>query len=311
MSTETALVSTADSELFESAMATEPAQATAPENVDQPLLDNAGAPRDEKGRFAAANPAADEQKAEETPRAEKAEDQEQKPAERKEPPEFRFREVSEAKRMAEEKAAALEAQNRQLLSMLQQFNQQPQQRTPAQQPPEALDPVDALLTDPEKWAKQQLDPVAEQVRQTREFYSRRLAEQAHGADKVQAAYTALDAAISSGQLSRDAVLADLSKSMDPYGDIMNWHSEQVTRQKVGNDPDAFFSRTLEERLSDPAFAAQLVEKLTGQARQQPQGGNGRPAIDIPPSLSRMTSAAPAVVAAGDMTDASIFDNALR
>jgi hypothetical protein len=291
MSDENAMVGTADRELFNDAMTAETPQDTAKVNVDQPLLDQAAVARDEHGRFAP--------KEQEQPKAE--EDQPQPNAERKEPPEFRFREVSEAKRAAEERANALEAQVRQLMALIPQ--NRPQQTQEAPKVPEIWD-------DPEQWAQHKLGTVGDEVRQTREFFSRRLAEQTHGAEKVAEAYQALDAAISSGRLSRDAVMADLSKSMDPYGAIMDWHRSQVTQQKVGNDPDAFFSRTLEEKLSDPAFAASLVEKLTGQARQQPNNGNGRPAIDIPPSLSRMTTAAPATGAQGDMTDASIFQNAL-
>lgn len=295
MSDENVMIGSSDQELFNDALVTtEPEKETPKENVDQPLLEQAATLRDEQGRFAP--------KQEAEPKAEEPEQPPQQ-TERKEPPEFRFREVSEAKRLAEEKAAALEAQNRQLVAMLQQNRGQPA-AMPQQDEP---DPIDALLTNPEAFLRQREEQSQMNIGVAMTDM------QPNGRESRIAAHEALMSLQASNPAAYHTAALSIMNAppLMRAQSLIEWHKSHQAQQRVGNDPDAFFSRTLEERLSDPAFAAQLVEKLTGQVRQQPQNGNGRPAIDIPPSLSRVTTAAPATGTLGDMTDQSIFENALR
>lgn len=292
MGTVTADVGMSDTELFDSAMTDAPAQATAPETVEatqeQPEIT-----RDEHGRFAPKQ--ADEPQAGD-------EAQQQAGAERKEPPEFRFREVSEAKRQAEEQAKALAEQNRQLMAMLQQFQKPQQPAEPAPQP--------VVWEDPDAWAQHILSPVSEQVRQTREYFSRQLAEQRHGAEKVREAHDALKAAIASGEVDGKAVVADLNNQMDPYGKILEWHQERTIRQEIGTDPKAYQQKVIEQFINDPANAGRIAEMMRSQQAggqaQQAQAGKPSSVIDLPPSLNRQTSAASDAVDSGGMSDAELF-----
>jgi hypothetical protein len=48
---------------------------------------------------------------------------------------------------------------------------------------------------------------------------------------------------------------------------MSWHAQQSTIKEVGNDPNAWLERKLQERLNDPEFLAAAVERARGSARQ--------------------------------------------
>jgi hypothetical protein len=128
----------------------------------------------------------------------------------------------------ENRIAAMQQQFDTLLTVLkaQQRPQQPQQEQP--KPADFWENPDAFL---DERLTQTVNPLQAEVQTTREFYSRRLAEKDHGPEKVQEAYSALDAAIARGELPGDAVKASLLKSMDPYGDIMNWYQSRPEAQR--------------------------------------------------------------------------------
>lgn len=193
-----------------------------------------------------------------------------------------------ALRREREERRRMQEQNAQLMQMLQR---QGAVQSP-QQPEAAKDPVQ-LWEDPEKWGQTMVQPVISEVQQTREFYSRRLAEQSHGAEKVNEAYAALDGAISRGEIDRDAVLASLSRSMDPYGDIMGWFDNQPANA--------------EKRLRE-----KIMEELraSGQIPAQGQPEQHKPPSAAPslPSLNRAIGNAGATQSSS-ITDEDIFNAA--
>lgn len=137
-----------------------------------------------------------------------------------------------------------------------------------QQPPQPQkepEPEPDLWDDPNKFLERQINPVQEAVFQTREFYSRRLAEQQHTPEKVSEAYNALKAAVDSGQLDGNAVHAELRKSMDPYGDIMGWYQKNAVLSEIGTDPKAY-----EQRLRE-----KILAELQGQSPEGQPAENGR------------------------------------
>lgn len=292
-----------DRELFEGAMADAPAAQAEPEQQPQAQAIDEGQVRDERGRFAAAEPQA------EAPQEEQANQTEPdaQPAEGKaqgQVPAFRLREEAEARRKVEAELAEL----RQTVATLSQRQQPPQAPHQPQQAQPEGDLVDALLTDPAAF-------LAQRDAQNMQAVGVTLVDMQPGGREARgAAYQALTQLQTTNPHAFQAATATIFSAppLQQAQAMVEWHKQYQTQQRVGSDPEAFFTRTLEERLtSDPAFAASLVEKLTGQARQAQPAPTGKPAIALPPSLSRATSAAPAVGSLGDTSDAAIFNDALR
>jgi hypothetical protein len=277
-----------DQELFNSAVSNEPAEATPPEPVvPSTAPEPAAQARDESGRFAASetNDSAEAAPAEQPGKPEPA------------IPPARLREEAEARRRAEADNAELRSQ----LRMLMERVPAPQ----AQPAAEPVDPVTALFENPDQWVGQHLGTVQNEVQQTREFYSRRFAEQQHGADKVQAAYQALDTAINSGKIDGAQVKATLAKSMDPYGDIMAWHGRQAAEtalSSVGNDLEAYNQKIIADYLAS--------QQQAGQSNTAPaQAGSGT-IVKLPPNLNRMTSAASDNGATQDIDGQELFNSTI-
>lgn len=209
-------------------------------------------------------------------------------------PSSRHREEADARRNAEARLAQLEAQNRALMEMVGKF--QPQ-KPPASAEPE-IDPVDAMLSDPRGFVQRMMKPIEEERQREREFYSRRNAETVHGREKVDAAYQALGAEIRAGRMDGATVLAQLRQSMDPYGEIMNWHSRNSIVSQMGDNPEAYIEAEVQKRL----------------AAMKEQGGGAAPppVVKIPASLSRATSVASnAVDGSAQMSDADLWKRAMR
>jgi len=263
-----------EQDLFDGATSNEPMQESPVEATPEPETKPAIA-RDEAGRFA-------ERQIEDEGQAG---DPATAGTEPKEPPPHRFREVSERARAAEARAAELER----LLIQATQARQPEAKAEPAPKP--------EFWENPDDWVGNQLNPVKTEVQQTREFFSRKLAEQAHGAEKVDTAYKALDEAIRSGQMDRNAVLAHLQRSMDPFGDIMKWHGEHSIRSEIGNDPEAYKQKIIAEYQ-----ASQQAGQSTTASRQAASGT----VVKLPPNLNRMTSAASTAAGGDQESDQELF-----
>lgn len=189
-----------------------------------------------------------------------------------------------------------------------QFAQQIQQ--PRQEPKTEPEVVPDIFENPNGFVdhslKKALDPVEQRIAKITEGFSRRMAIKEHGAEKVQAAFSALDQAAKSG--NRDAVefVAKVKQSDDPFGDIMDWHSKSSIISEVGSDPAAFIQKKLDEALNDPAFLAKAAEKLGVKVPATPKTPSGQQPL---PSVNRVTAAADEE---GDEEDArEVFNAALR
>lgn len=238
-----------------------------PEAPAEVALDQ-GAARDDRGRFAASTEG-------NTPSVDDAGVDAGAPKEPSPGPVNydRFKEVNDDRRAQRERADRLEAA---LLA------QSAQPRGAQVQPQLPSDPA-SMWDDPDKWGGSLIEPIQQQVQETREFYSRMFAEQSHGKEKVNEAYSALDKAISSGQINRETALGQLNKSMDPFGDIMGWFENTAPQR----DPDAYKQRIIDEYLSSQQNPGGVPAAPTALP-------SGKPAnvVRIPQSLNRATSAAP-------------------
>lgn len=185
----------------------------------------------------------------------------------------------------------------------QQF-QQPQRKEPeaAQEAPDLFEDQNGFL---DHGVKRHIDPIKSEFAQFREHVSRRDAIRDHGQEKVQTAYQALDQAARSGNRDALEAVARVKQSMDPYGDIVEWHAKTSVYSEFGTNPEAAIQKRLEAALEDPAFLAKAAAKLGVKPAlvQQPRTNQSLP------SLNQVTAAADDEGEEEDATE--VFNTALR
>jgi hypothetical protein len=142
-----------------------------------------------------------------------------------------------------------------------------------------------------------------------EHFSRRDAIREHGEKAVTEAYQALANGVNTGDPEANSILQRARSSMDPFGEVMKWHTQRTVFSTIGKDPEAWFQKKLDESFKDPAFQAKALERLQGNAAQV--GSDGRPAIKLPPSLNKIAGGAHnSAPDDGDMSDRGLFRQAV-
>lgn len=207
-------------------------------------------------------------------------------------PGWRLREINEERKTAIAERDALRAEKAQWEA------RQPQQPAQKAEQPKAERP-DPIL-DPEGYAK----AIREEIRQ--EALTERREESLHRAreanpQEFDEAYAAATKAVD------PALKARMQASRDPGKTLLEWHRENKVKAEVGNDPNAWLEKKLEERLSDPAFLAKAIERSKGIA--QPATTGGRPKVDLPPSISNLSRSNTILKSAGgdELSDQELFD----
>lgn len=236
--------------------------------------------RDEQGRFVP--------KPEVAPEKVKTEEPERGP------PAWRLKEEADARRSAEQRAAHLEQQ-------LQQYHRQQEQNKPA---PDIFENPGAFV---DQGVRTAVDPIKQEIGQLREFYSRREATREHGQEKVQAAYDWIAQGMQSRDPERMAIYNRAMNSFDPFGEIVNSHAKHSLFEQIGTDPNAYVEKQLDERLKDPAFAAKMLERIRGVTQARPSANT----TQLPPSLNRVSSAAPRSDDGEDNSEEGLFRQATR
>lgn len=203
-------------------------------------------------------------------------------------PSWRLREINEEKRTLVEKLAAAEAR----------LAQQPAPKVETPQAAEKSARPDPLL-DPDGYAaaiRQELREEALNERREESLIRARESNQQEFDEAYAAARQAVDPALK----------ARMQSSRDPGKTLLEWHREVKVKAEVGTDPNAWLEKKMEERLKDPAFLAKAVELARGSA--QPQSSNGRPRIELPPSMSGVSRSSAALKSANeDVSDHELFD----
>lgn len=277
---------TDDEDIFASAISDEPVTAPAepaPAPVEPAPSEPSEQPRDPHGRYASTPPAEPEPAA-------------HAPQEHGVPP-GRLREVNEARRAAEQRAADLERR-------LAEVEARTRAPAPPTQPPA---PKPEIWDNPDAFVESALDPIKQQVTSRFERMSQRMAVKEYGEDTVKGAFQALDAAVRARDPAAVAFHAQVLESDHPYADIVEWNKRTQAVARVGNDPEAWLERELEERISkDPAFQAKMLERIRGQAASAASAArSSSPAVSMPPSLTRAAASAP-VTGDDDVSDAGLF-----
>lgn len=264
-----------DEELFNEAVSEETPDAPVVTETEQPV-------RDEAGRFA---------KKEEPETAEViAETPVEKPVvddNASQVPSWRVREINEEKRAALAELEALRAERAQW----QRQQQPPKQEQPAK--PAMPDP----LLDYEGYAKHLRDEIREELLNERREESLQRAAEANP-DEFKEAYAAAQRAVD------PALRARMQASRDPGKTLLEWHRDNKVKAEVGHDPNAWLEKKLEERLNDPAFLQKAIERSKGASQQ----ADGRPRVDLPPSLNgaSRSNAALKSSANDDISDEDLF-----
>lgn len=277
-----------DKELFDSALSNEPVEQVA---VDEPAPEQQvddGQPRDDQGRFAP--------KGETEPVAAEPQGKEEAYV-----PSWRLREMREEREATERRFQESQAQWQRQIAELQ-----------AKLPKEEPKPAPDVFENPNEFlqhgVRQAVDPIKSEVQQTREFFSRMMAEEKHGADKVQAAYDWVAKGMAERNPEVVSAYQRAMQSMHPFGEIVTAHQQRAVYDQIGSDPNAWFEKELEKRLADPKFASVQLQKIQQSVRGEQQPGN---MISLPPSIGKTPSARSASDDAGDMSDGSLFAHAMR
>ena len=280
-----------DKELFDSATTDEPIEQV---TADEPVAAQAddGQPRDDQGRFAT--------KAEEAPAIEPVATEPQGKEEAY-VPSWRLREMREEREAADRRYQEHQQQWQRQIAEL-------QARLPKEEPKPAPD----VFEDPNKFleygVRQHVDPIKSEVQEVREYYSRARAEDKHGPEKVQTAYTWVAMGMNTKDPEIMAVYQRAMRSPDPYDVLVKAHQQREVFSQIGNDPNAWFERELEKRLADPQFASAQLQRIQTGVRSSPQTPNQ---IKLPPSIGKVPSSHAASDDVGDMSDAGIFAHAMR
>ena len=287
-----------DQDIWDSVDEAEAIEAETPHVED--VAEAAETPRDERGRFAPKTVA--EQQAEQAPQVQS------EPAQVAEPskdtsqgiPSWRLKEEAEARRAAEERATNHE---RELAELRRQLQTMQKQNEPKPAVPDIWENADGFV---DHRTNQAIEPIKGEISQLREYYSQRDAIREHGAEKVKAAYDALANGLNARDPEVVAVYQRAMASIDPYGDIMKWHKKQTIFSTIGDDPEAFVERQIEERLKDPTYQAKVLERIRGTAQSRPST-----VTPLPPSINRATSAAALGGDDEDESEAGLLQSALR
>lgn len=210
-------------------------------------------------------------------------------------PKWRRAEMAEARRKAETEAT----EARQALATERAEKVELKRRLDALEKPvpKVEDEVDPLI-DPKAYREQIKKELREEILNDRREASLQAAHKTYKAEFE-------DAYKLAGERVDLALKAKMQGSRDPGETLMQWYREQKTVQEIGGDLTAYKQRLRDEALKDPEFRKAAMEAWrTGAAPAQP---NGRPKIDLPPSLNGASRANAALNSAtDDVSDEQLF-----
>lgn len=302
-----AVAEVSDADLYSAATADEPAdqgtQEPQPEKVEpEHRADATGRLHAPDGKFAPKKAdAAPTQQPEQTAQTTEAKD------DGAQVPSWRLRELREQREAAETRAQQSERTNEELQRHLRAMDARLRELTEKpKEPPDFYENPAAFVDDRLNPARQEL---AREMGQMKEGFSKLIAIDKFGEEAVVAAYRELEKQYNDGTAQPDYIR--IMRSAHPYGELVKWHKQVLTRQTVGDDPSAWFERQLEERLKDPTYQGKVLERIRGTANAAPQNGSS-PKVVLPPSLNKVASAARVTGEDdGDLSDASLYRHATR
>lgn len=272
-----------------------PVPSTRPD-LQQPA--QAGQPRDPQGKFARPAQGQQPQPQRQQPGQQPGGGQRQQPEDHRVP----LRELL-AERDARQR---LEAHAAELTRAVMEL----QQRTDPNQPKPQPQGPETIFDDP----RQYLDAnVMEPLRQEGQRYMMQIKDgMSREFANTQFTQPVVDAALAAMAQFRHTpqgnfVFQQIMQSGHPYGELVKWHRQQVAFSAIGADPHAWLRKMQEQWLDDPNAQKQMIARI--QRRQSnggAQGAQGRPNVQLPPSLSTVPSTANRAQAPGDLSSESLY-----
>jgi hypothetical protein len=96
----------------------------------------------------------------------------------------------------------------------------------------------------------------------------------------------------------------MQQSRDPGETLIQWHREEKAKAEVGTDLTAYKQRLRDEALKDPEFRKAAMEAWRANAEPLV---NGRPRVELPPSLSGTSRSNAALKSSNeDIDDQALF-----
>lgn len=202
-------------------------------------------------------------------------------------------------RESNERARSAERERDEMRGRLAAYEQSQRQPQQPQVAPEIWD-------DPNGAIRHVVGPQFEQFNQMFLAQARELAEVRHTPEKVSQAEQAFMAAMNNRSLDQ-ADYQRVVNSPNRYAAAVQWHQRQAVLSEVGNDPEAYKARVLEEAAKDPAFQKRVMDAARGLAQQT--GNVVNRSIPNTPSLGRIgSSALPTGQAQSDVSDDELFQS---
>lgn len=268
-----------DLDIFDSVISSERSAEPAQTTLETPPQEQV---RDEAGRFAA----------QQTPAPTQTETEAVQPPAATTPEGVPVAAVQDERRKRQEAERRAEELERRLAAL----EARPATPTPVAQPETPV----TIWDDPDAFIKNQLTPVQQAIAEMRDMQMESRAEAVHGAEKLAAAKEAVKAYF--GKPEGAAIHQELMAGGNPYDNLVKWHERQQTLATVGNDPQAW----LEKQLDNPEFLAKAVERARAGATIPNANSSGNaPLVNLPPSLSRVPSGGN-TVAQGEQSDGDMF-----
>ncbi len=206
-------------------------------------------------------------------------------------PSWRLAEEAQRRRDAEAQQQELTQQLRQMQMQMAQMQER------FQQPQEPIDPI----ADPEGYQRNVQAAWQREMANLRLENSLERAQDKYG-ETFDSAYAAFVEQVHPQGGADQATYLRVMRTPNPGRAMVQWYQERENLAKVGNDPEAWLKAELDKRMSDPAFQAQVIQRVqNGAAPSSPTTQ-----VQLPPSLSRATSAAPAVGAPADGSEGGIW-----
>lgn len=254
--------------------------------------------RDEHGRFAPKAPEAPEPVVQETAQQPTAETPAPEAKSDAHVPSWRLAEEAERRREAERQLAEMRAEIR---NMQLQWQASQQQRQAPQEPEQPIDP----FADPQGFAESIIARQEARLREIQLQNSLQIARMNHK-EVFDRAYEEF---YEHTQRTRDRDgLNRILQSADPGESLIQWYREKDLHQQLGGaDLKTFLDKQREEWLKDPQVQARVIEAFKASQQQKPSPSN----INLPPSLSKATSAAPMHDEDIDSSQRGIFQYAMK
>lgn len=210
----------------------------------------------------------------------------------------------EAQQAAQSASQENETLRRELAELRGQISVLSTQRQPQPQPQPQERPIE-LWDDPQRYIESQLQPVNQTVQLLKEDLWESRAQVTHGVEKVKAAKEAAEKLFGTpeGQLLGQRI----ANAPNPFSALVDWHQQQETLSRIGNDPDAFINAEIQRRLSDPNFLAQAMERARSGAASNP-AVQSQQQTNFAPSLSRIPSGGNGQAVEGDQSDGALFSS---